>query len=185
MMNFLKKNWVTVLIVLATLVLAGIAIFTALRLYQLRQQPVAPTAPSSKPAAAGPSTQCTTSFTLGVVPSGTASPSPTGTATASPSGTASPSPTGTPTPPLSCGDACSSNADCTNNMVCSNGLCRNPSCLSATNCICATATPTPTATPSGTATAAPSLPESGTSYPAIIGVVAGILLLVGAFVLAL
>lgn len=41
----------TGLIVGATFILAGIAIFTALRLYQLRQEPVAPTAPSSQPMA--------------------------------------------------------------------------------------------------------------------------------------
>ncbi len=52
MKEFLKKNTVTILIVVATLVLAGIAIFTAVRLYQLRQKAVAPTAPESRPRAA-------------------------------------------------------------------------------------------------------------------------------------
>lgn len=42
----------TILVILVTLVLAGVAIFTAIRLYQLRQQSVAPNVPSSKPAAA-------------------------------------------------------------------------------------------------------------------------------------
>jgi len=41
----------TTLIIVATLILAGIAIFTAVRLYQLRQEAVAPTAPTSEPAA--------------------------------------------------------------------------------------------------------------------------------------
>ena len=49
--DFLKKNFVTILMVVATVVLAGVAIFTALRLYQLRSQPVAPTAPESTPGA--------------------------------------------------------------------------------------------------------------------------------------
>ncbi len=42
----------TTLIILATVILAGVAIFTAFRLYQLRQQPVAPNVPSSEPKAA-------------------------------------------------------------------------------------------------------------------------------------
>ena len=42
----------TILIIIATVILAGIAIFTAYRLYQLRQASVAPNVPSSKPAAA-------------------------------------------------------------------------------------------------------------------------------------
>lgn len=50
--SFLKKNIVTVIILIATVLLASIAIFTAIRLYQLRQQPVAPNQPASSPAAA-------------------------------------------------------------------------------------------------------------------------------------
>jgi len=38
--------------VVATIILGGVAIFTAIRLYQLRNQPVAPTIPKSEPAAA-------------------------------------------------------------------------------------------------------------------------------------
>lgn len=41
----------TVLIIIATVILAGVAVFTAYRLYQLRQQPVAPNVPSSYPKA--------------------------------------------------------------------------------------------------------------------------------------
>lgn len=64
MQNFIKKNTVTIIIVIATIILAAIAIFTAIRLYQLRQQPVAPNAPSSKPAAA-PAPNCQTTFNVG------------------------------------------------------------------------------------------------------------------------
>lgn len=70
--EFLKKNLVTVIILTGTLVLAGIAVFTAIRLYQLRSQPVAPNVPRSTPAAAAP--VCTLNFTLA-----TASPSPSPT----------------------------------------------------------------------------------------------------------
>ena len=219
---FLKKNLVTVLIVLATVVLAGIAIYTAIRLYQLRQTSVAPNAPTSQPAAFEFGVDCTklttqeecndaecswnprgvcrvgdaclVSFDLAAVEtaspsaSPSLSPSPSASASASPSGSATASPTATPTStpqptPLSCGDTCTSNADCTNNMVCSTSggvsVCRNPSCLSATSCICATATPVAGVTPE------PELPVAGISYPTIIGVFAGIILLVGALMLAL
>ena len=51
MRDFLKNKLVTGLVVIATLILAGVAIFTAVRLYQLRTAPVAPTAPESRPEA--------------------------------------------------------------------------------------------------------------------------------------
>jgi hypothetical protein len=79
MKNFLKGKFGTVMVLFFTLILAGVAIFTALRLYQLRQQPVAPNVPSSNPFAAEvtPSPTpgaCTLSFTIS-----SASPSPTAT----------------------------------------------------------------------------------------------------------
>lgn len=51
-MNFIKKNFVTLLVVGATIALAGVAVFTALRLYQLRRSPVTPVQPASTPSAA-------------------------------------------------------------------------------------------------------------------------------------
>jgi len=53
MSNFVKSKFGTILVLIATVILAGIAIFTAVRLYKLRQEAIAPTAPTSKPAAAG------------------------------------------------------------------------------------------------------------------------------------
>ena len=50
----MNKNKFTVIgIVLTTIVLAGIAIFTAIRLYQTRQTAIAPNVPSSRPNASG------------------------------------------------------------------------------------------------------------------------------------
>ncbi|HTK03289.1 MAG TPA: hypothetical protein VL401_00775 [Alphaproteobacteria bacterium] len=49
MKNLLKGKVGTTIILLFTVVLAGVAIFTAIRLYQLRSQPVAPNVPSSIP----------------------------------------------------------------------------------------------------------------------------------------
>lgn len=48
----MKNKVVTTVIVLATVILAGVAIFTAVRLYQLREESVVPTAPESVPEAA-------------------------------------------------------------------------------------------------------------------------------------
>ena len=66
MKNFLNGKIATVIILLATFVLAGVAIFTAIRLYQLRQTSVAPNVPSSQPKAAG--NACSLSFTLTTTP---------------------------------------------------------------------------------------------------------------------
>lgn len=93
MKEFLRKNWYLFLIVVPTLILGVIAIVTAVRLYQLKKQPVAPTAPSSYPRAISP--QCRLSFSI----SGpTSTPVPTSTLTPTPSPTLTPTPTNTPAP---------------------------------------------------------------------------------------
>ncbi len=51
MKDFIKGKFFTGLTVVVTLVLAGVAIFTAARLYQLRQESISPTSPESEPAA--------------------------------------------------------------------------------------------------------------------------------------
>lgn len=92
-----KKKIVTVLIVIATVILAGVAVFTAIRLYQLRQEAVAPTAPTEPEAAAPVTEECTQlAFTIGEEP--TPTPTPTGTVTPTPTGTVTPTPTSTPGP---------------------------------------------------------------------------------------
>lgn len=177
MKNFMKGKVATVVIVLATFVLAGVAIFTAIRLYQLRQQPVAPNVPSSFPKAAEV-TSCTLSFTLDVAPTAT----PSGSPTASPSGTPTASPTGSPGPsatPNACNGTCGSNSNCQSNYVCYQGFCRNPSCTTDADCIC-NGTPGPSATP-----AAPTLPQSGTDWPTLVGAGIGIFTILGALLLAL
>lgn len=62
-----KKSWYIILIAIATVVLGVIAVITAIRLYQLREEPVAPTAPEPVPAAelveeTSPSLDCTLTF---------------------------------------------------------------------------------------------------------------------------
>ncbi len=95
-------------------------------------------------------------------------PTPTATPTASPTAT-----------PVSCNNSCSANTDCSGGLVCNGGMCRNTSCTSETDCTCAVVSPTPTGT------AAPELPNAGISAPTLIGGAAGILLLLGALLLAL
>ncbi len=134
MRDFFRNKVVTVLILAATLILAGIAVFTAIRLYQLRQQAVAPTAPT-KPKAAAPAACSPLSFTVSAA---TLAPTSTATATAAPTATATARPTATPSK-------------------------------------------APTAKP----TAGPSLPSSGTSWPTLVGMGIGVLLIIGSLLLAL
>src|SRR3989337_1792515 len=99
----MKNKIVTVLIIFATVILAGVAIFTAVRLYQLRQEPVAPTAPESKPkadTAAQPQACKELAFVIetpNITPSPGPSKTPTPTASKTPTPTKTPSPTVTTT----------------------------------------------------------------------------------------
>jgi cytoskeletal protein RodZ len=195
-----NKNFTTIIIVIATVILAGVAVFTAIKLYQTRQGTVAPNAPTSKPAAAEPSPTATAcqalTFTL-------VSSTPTTTATA----TATATPTITASPVPQCGTSCTTNSDCPSSMICYVGVCRNPSCTTSTNCICATATPTATATatatsvvattaptatatliaqgPTTTPTSTPQLPTAGVSAPTILGISAGAMFFVIGLILVL
>ncbi len=162
MKNFLKSKIATIGILIATLILAGVAVFTAIRLYQLRQEAVAPNVPSSKPKAAATPVSCTElTFTLGTgTGSPTATPTGTGSPTATPtgSGTATPTTTGTATP-------------------------TGTGSPTATPTATSTATAKATVTP--TATAAPSLPDSGTSWPTVLGIGAGATIILFSLLLAL
>lgn len=89
----MKNKITTAVIIIATVVLAGVAIFTAVRLYQLRQESITPIAPTSKPKAdVCPGPGACTALTFNLT---TGSPTPTPTAT--PTGSPTPTPTGTPT----------------------------------------------------------------------------------------
>jgi hypothetical protein len=209
----MKNKVVTILIVIATIILAGIAIFTAIRLYQLRQEAVAPTAPE-KPSALTPAPtagyDACTAFTFTV---------------------------STPAPGA-CNSSCETDSDCTSptedsDLICYQPpfycppgqnciqvmppkVCRNESCETDEDCICSdfevTPTPTPTATSTPGATKTPSptptstgiggagtgtpvayatstpvgeLPDAGVGLPAIIGIGTGIILLIISLALAL
>jgi len=187
MKNLKHNKIVSILIIVATVALAGIAIFTATRLYQLRKQAVAPSAPTSKPQAQEeqPLATCQTlTFNLTTptpTETATATPTttPTGTSTVTPTSTATATPTSTPTSTPT-------------------------TTASATPTPTSTATSTPTTTPTSTATAtatttstptsyltttsttpSPELPESGISWPTIAALATGILLVIGSLLLAL
>jgi hypothetical protein len=174
----MKNKIATIGIIIATIILAGVALFTAVRLYQLRQEAVAPTAPTSKPKAGEPQTgEPPTACTSLVITLSTATPTitPTGGPTTTPTATA------VPTPPTCAADE---HLD-----------------LSGTKCLKwelgGPPTPPPAASPTATAKAGggvakptgtqvqAELPDAGTSLPTIFGVGIGTLLLIGALILAL
>ena len=173
MRDFIKQNLVSFLTIFATVILAAVAIFTAIRLYQLRQQAVAPTAPE-EPAAqeitpeptttptSAPEIQlppvselCEVTFEIGGPPP-TATPTPTSTPTPTATGTPIPTPTPTLTP--------------------------TPTPTGAP-----TATPTPTQAlaQAPTPTQAPELPDVGIPFPTLLAVLAGFLLIFISLFLAL
>jgi len=242
MKEFFKGKFITTIVIVATVILAGIAIFSAFRLYQLRKESIAPTAPESKPSAwdcknytflvdsAGvvsvsnqstrsepaqqakvyidgnlvatfdvPALPSGQSATLGTVqvPTGTFSWKVVGTSDCQNSGTQTSekiscktlsfyltqntptptkeltsTPTSTPTPTLSP---------------------ETPTPTQTPSEISPTATPSFTPTPTrsgGIAAISPTpggttLPQAGISSPTLLGMAIGILLLVGAFLLAL
>ena len=180
----MKNKYTVIGIILVTILLAGIAIFTALRLYQTRDVAVAPNVPSSKPKAQEAPNTCSLSFTLTVATStSTATATATSTSTSSSSPTATP--TATPTPNPQCNNSCTSNSNCPSGLMCyiasgaTSGNCRNTQCLSETDCTCAVATTSATVIPTQ-----PSLPVVGTSWPTLLGTGFGILVILGSLLLA-
>lgn len=112
----MKKKTSTILIVIATLVLAAISVFIVLRIKSLGIKPVAPNVPESTPKAEeslpqNPSSACLQTFTVATPTPGVSgtptptttpgvsnTPTPTPTTTPGPSATPSPEPSNTPTP---------------------------------------------------------------------------------------
>ena len=169
----------------------AILLITAVVLFfQLRQPEPGPT-PRPRPTASPqlPPVQettteevCSLSFTV------TASPSP------SPSPSTSPSPSPSPAP-ITCFDTCDSDAQCESDLRCMSvggtKRCDNPSCTEDADCTCASPGPSPSpsqspsASPKPPSSPAPSaspqaqaqLPEAGVSAPLVLGVSAGILMM--------
>ena len=144
----MKKN---LILIIATIVLGAAAIFTGIKIYQLREEPVAPTQPK------GVTEECRLVLDI---------PAPTSTPTATPTPTPTPTPTLTPTPtptPIpECWQTCVTDNDCPQDLVCQavneEKRCVNPKCPEEENCQC----PTPTSTPAPTSTP---IPPTATPQP--------------------
>jgi len=93
--------------------------------------------------------------------------------------------------PTPCSEECTSSTQCDTGLECldvGNGMmCLNPSCTAEVDCVCPGITPSPSPSPPGAPMDIPSpsprveqpqLPEAGVSAPAVLGVSAGLLLVV-------
>lgn len=157
MKNFLKNKITTILIATATVMLAGVAIFTAIRIYSMRTRPVAPTAPESEP----------------IAQVKTPTPSPTPTPTPQPTVTTfSPSPSPTPTPLP------------TNAFIAQATIAPTPTSLPVGSSQESTTTPTPTPTSSPQQTQTSTLPNAGIGLVSLIPLIAGTILIILTFILA-
>ena len=173
MRDFLKNKVVTVLIVTATVILAGVAIFTAYRLYQIGTEPVAPTAPESVPAAGGqptPTPQACRELAFTIT---TPTPSVTVTQTVTPTVPVTTTPTegSTPTP----------------TEPPRGGPSSTPTSTSTPTQPETTDTPTPTSVVTSTPmpTQTDQLPDAGISIPTILTGALGFLLIFLSLALAL
>lgn len=125
----MKKKFTIIGIILATIVLAVVAVLTAIKLRDMGTRPVAPSAPESKPGATNPlpdspAAACRLTFLI----------------------TAAPTLTPTPTKEPGCDSVCQIKSECPSSLDCIDGHCRKTACASETNCTCPL-TPTPTTTP--------------------------------------
>jgi cell division septation protein DedD len=206
MKNFFKGKIATAIVLLSTFVLAGVAIFTAIRLYQLRQVSVAPNAPESQPKAAGTETRCgfdeTTGQTLSC-PQGSTCIQPevgiglgTCRASAADSGNCElrftlTTSTGSPTPTPTTTATATATATATTTSTPTTTPTATTTATATATAVGSTPGPTATATakaattnPTSTATPA-ALPQSGTDWPTVLGIGIGILTIVGSLLLAI
>ena len=148
----MKKN---LILIIVTIVLGAVAIFTGVKIYQSREEPVAPTQPK------GVTEQCRLVLDI---PAPTSAPTATPTPTPTPTPTLTPMPTPTPIP--ECWQICVNDDNCPQDLACQTvneeKRCVNPECPEEKDCQCPvpTATPTPTLTPTLT-----SIPPTATPQP--------------------
>jgi hypothetical protein len=172
-----------------------ILVVTAVVLFLRLNQAAVPT-PSVKPKASAPVTPpvqqattgnvCELAFNIAASPS----PSPSPSVSPSPSPSVSPSPSPSPT---ACFDTCDSDADCEEDLRCMDvsgtKRCVNPTCPEDADCVCASTPPSPSpsasvspsprasVTPSVSPSAQPQLPQAGVNGPMVLGVSAGVLMM--------
>lgn len=173
----------------------GILVITAVVLFMQLKKPAEAPTPKPKPKASPvvpPVKQvsgegvCEVAFNI--VPS----PSPSPSVSPSPSPSVSPSPSPSP-PAIACFDQCSEDADCTGDLRCMDVVgvnrCVNADCPEDIDCVCPGTSPSPSpSTPPGSSPVPspspiarvpePELPEAGISAPAVLGVSAGLLLMI-------
>jgi hypothetical protein len=196
-----KKTIFAIALSLGTVVLAIIAVITALKLKQISEEEIKPTVPEEpKAAEIAPLPTLPPAGTCYLVFGG-----PTETPTPTTTGTLTPTPTPTPVS-LECWDECVVDSDCPGSLVCQEvetiDRCVNPDCPEEEDCTCPGETPTPTptetATPTPTTTATPTpggtvtptpttaaLPEAGFNLPTLGTVMGGLLLVVVSLLFAL
>lgn len=127
---------------------------------------------------------CSLAFSVSASPSPSPSPNPS----------SSPSPSASPKP-IACFDTCVSDIDCEDDLRCMSvsgtKRCVNPTCVEEADCVCAS--PNPSASPQAKTspspvviaqaspsprTQTPALPQAGVNTPMVLGVSAGILMMV-------
>ena len=199
-----NKKLATILILTATVLLAGVALFTAVKLYQIGQEDLSLKKDEGERVLA-PDTQkeipfiaqqegagvCELTFNIGGEPS----PSPSD----EPSPTPSEEPSQDPSPNPECWEECNpSDNDCSGSLECQNvsgvNRCVNPSCSTESDCQCpgTSSSPSPTpgsSTPPTGGVVPPTinqqetvptqkLPEAGIISPTLIFSIGGLTLLV-------
>src|SRR3989344_7972961 len=99
MKDYFKNNLPTFFVAISTVVLGGVAIFTALRLYQLRSEPVTPSAPGVSEASLNENTliSCDTLTVQFATPTSSATATSTSTSAATATSTSTATATGTAT----------------------------------------------------------------------------------------
>jgi len=136
------KKIKNIILVLGILAAAGVAVILAQKLYNLRDQQIAPTAPGKAEAEDTAAPQCKLVFVVA-----TPTPGPTDT------------PTPTPTTVPECYSECEFDQDCPENLNCEEVRgamkCANSECPEESSCNCPEPTPTPTNTPVPTNTPTP------------------------------
>jgi len=143
----MKKN---LILVIAVLLLGAVAIFTGVKIYQTREEPVTPTQPK------GVTEECRLVLEINV---------PTLTPTLTPEPTTPLTPTPTPTPIPECWQTCLTSNDCPQDLNCQTiegqKRCVNAKCPGEEDCQC----PAPTSTPTPTATLKPTSTPTTTPFP--------------------
>jgi outer membrane biosynthesis protein TonB len=171
-------NKKTIITVITLVIFAVVTVFIAMRLYQLRQQSVAPNAPESKPKADVIPISCQI-LTFSLSPTFTPTPTPTAAPTRTPTPTPTAAPTRTPTPTPTAAPTTQPTATSTPTPE-----------LTSTPTPELTSTPTPTPRQTATATPnsptqTPSLPDAGISTPTTLGIIIGVALIIISLALAL